>query len=161
MLLQPLPGLSSISIIKPDLCQFCCTTSLFLPFSASLHSTAWFSTPKINHPCQMLSGSTTLKMHGMHSTPCWPECSLLQHLPVSKSDLSRLEKPNKPCDCMGTFVALSNCLIESRGAMGLVWCLNPHGLDKDTWPAWCWIYLCINASMLQLWEMYTAPIQTS
>lgn len=49
--------------------------------------------------------------------------------------------------------------LKAGGAMGLVWCLNPHGLDKDTWPVWCGVYLYVNASMLQLWEMYKAQFK--
>lgn len=50
---------------------------------------------------------------------------------------------------------------RAGGAVGLVWCLNPQGLDKDTWPVWCSVYLSINTSMLQLWKVYKALIQPS
>lgn len=86
----------------------------------------------------------------------------IQHLPESeKLTSSAWKSPTSYMIECGPLYCSPTVCCRVGGAVSLVWCLNPQGLDKDTWLVWCWVYLYLYACVLQLWKTYKAVIQSS
>lgn len=118
----------------------------------------------ITHPCQLPSGDRTQLWKCMECAAllaCLDICqfSIYHSLKIWLLKPGRAEQA--PWLNKDLCVASPTVCCRAGGAVGLVWCLNPQGLDKDTCPVWCSVYLSVNTSTLQLWKVYRAWIQPS